>query len=127
MIVDLTLTAPPGTDDESTTTVPTPQNPAPGMSDESTAVTAGLGGFLVVFALALAVWVLGRDLTRRLRRMNRAEQDRSPGRQGGAQGRDRAPDGATGADGSRATKHGGAEPGNNQPVGHEPGDKDPLA
>lgn len=39
-------------------------------------VTAGLGGFLVVFALALAVWFLGRDLTRRLRRMRRAEDRR---------------------------------------------------
>ncbi|WP_131103679.1 hypothetical protein [Ornithinimicrobium sufpigmenti] len=83
MIVDLTLTASPGTDDESTTTVPTPQNPTPGMSDESTEVTAGLGGFLVVFALALAVWVLGRDLTKRLRRMNRVQEQRTARQQDG--------------------------------------------
>lgn len=82
MIVDLTLTAPSGVDGESTTTVPTPQDPTPGMSDDSTAVTAGLGGFLVLFAMGLAVWVLGRDLTRRLRRMDRAEQQRVAGRQG---------------------------------------------
>lgn len=46
------------------------------MNTTSVEVTAGLGGFLVVFALALAVWFLGRDMTRRLRRMNRAEQER---------------------------------------------------
>lgn len=76
MIVDLTLSSPPGTDDSATTTAPTPQNPLPGMSDDSTEITAGLGGFLVVFALGLALWFLGRDLTRRLRRMNRAEEQR---------------------------------------------------
>lgn len=75
MIVDLTVSAPAGADD-ATTTAPTPQNPTPGLSQESTEITAGLGGFLVLFALALAVWVLGRDLTRRLRRMNRAEDGR---------------------------------------------------
>jgi hypothetical protein len=46
------------------------------MNTTSVEVTAGLGGFLVVFALALAVWFLGRDLTRRLRRMKRAEEVR---------------------------------------------------
>lgn len=46
------------------------------MNTTSVEVTAGLGGFLVLFALALAVWFLGRDLTRRLRRMNRAEEMR---------------------------------------------------
>lgn len=46
------------------------------MNDTSVEVTAGLGGFLVVFALAVAVWFLGRDLTRRLRRMRFAEQQR---------------------------------------------------
>jgi hypothetical protein len=40
----------------------------------TTAVTAGLGGFLVLFGLALAVWFLGRDLTRRLRRMRLREE-----------------------------------------------------
>lgn len=76
MIIDLTLTRPAAADDASTTMVPTPQDPLPGMSDESTEITAGLGGFLVVFALGLAVWFLGRDLTRRLRRMSRAEEQR---------------------------------------------------
>ena len=48
------------------------------MNTTSVEVTAGLGGFLVLFALAVAVWFLGRDLTRRLRRMNRAEEMRQP-------------------------------------------------
>jgi Na+-transporting methylmalonyl-CoA/oxaloacetate decarboxylase gamma subunit len=46
------------------------------MNSTSVEITAGLGGFLVLFALALAVWVLGRDLTRRLRRMRLAEEAR---------------------------------------------------
>ena len=46
------------------------------MNNTSVEFTAGLGGFLVVFGLALAVWLLGRDLTRRLRRMRLREQER---------------------------------------------------
>ncbi|MGO0574871.1 hypothetical protein [Ornithinimicrobium panacihumi] len=46
------------------------------MNNTSVEITAGLGGFLVVFALAIAVWLLGRDLTRRLRRMRLREQER---------------------------------------------------
>ncbi|MFK5633280.1 hypothetical protein [Ornithinimicrobium sp. LYQ103] len=46
------------------------------MNSTSVEITAGLGGFLVLFGLALAVWVLGRDLTRRLRRMRLAEEAR---------------------------------------------------
>jgi len=38
--------------------------------------TAGLGGFLVLFGLALVVWFLGRDLTRRLRRIRHREAQR---------------------------------------------------
>lgn len=83
MIIDLSSSAPAGADDASTTTAPTPQDPQQGMSDDSTEITAGLGGFLVVFALALAVWFLGRDLTRRLRRMSRAEEQRVAGHQTG--------------------------------------------
>lgn len=98
LVVDLTLGAPEGADDAATTTRPTPQDPMQGLSQDSTAVTAGLGGFLVVFALGLAVWFLGRDLTRRLRRMSRAEEERveaeraaraqrqQPGRRGQLQG-----------------------------------------
>ncbi len=37
-------------------------------------VTAGLGGFLVLFGLGLVVWWLGRDLSRRLRRMRQQEE-----------------------------------------------------
>lgn len=46
------------------------------MNDTGVELTAGLGGFLVVFALGLAVWLLGRDLTRRLRRMRLREEER---------------------------------------------------
>ncbi|ANS78700.1 hypothetical protein SGUI_1304 [Serinicoccus hydrothermalis] len=46
------------------------------MNSTGVEITAGLGGFLVLFGLALAVWFLGRDLTRRLRRMRLAEEAR---------------------------------------------------
>lgn len=46
------------------------------MNTTGVEITAGLGGFLVVFALAMAVWFLGRDLTSRLRRMRLAEEKR---------------------------------------------------
>lgn len=47
------------------------------MNTTSVATTGGLGAFLVLFGLALAVWFLGWDLTRRLRRMRRADKGRS--------------------------------------------------
>ncbi len=43
------------------------------MNVSNVEITAGLGGFLVVFALGLVVWFIGRDLSRRLRRMRAAE------------------------------------------------------
>lgn len=46
------------------------------MSTTSVEITAGLGGFLVLFGLMLAVWFLGRDMTKRLRRMRLAEDER---------------------------------------------------
>lgn len=36
--------------------------------------TAGLGGFLVLFGLGLMLWFLGRDLSRRLRRLRQQEE-----------------------------------------------------
>jgi hypothetical protein len=46
------------------------------MSPESVDVTAGLGGFLAFFLLALALYLLMRNMNARLRRMAyREEQD----------------------------------------------------
>lgn len=47
--------------------------PVDQLTNTGTQFTAGLGGFLVLFGLALAVWFLGRDLSRRLRRMRQHE------------------------------------------------------
>ncbi len=47
------------------------------MNTTSVAVTAGMGGFLVLFGLMIVVWLLGRDMTRRLRRMRLAEEKRA--------------------------------------------------
>lgn len=46
------------------------------MNSTGVEITAGLGGFLVVFALFVALFLLGRDLTRRLRRMRLREEER---------------------------------------------------
>ncbi|WP_010149213.1 hypothetical protein [Serinicoccus profundi] len=62
------------------------------MNDTGVEITAGLGGFLVLFGLALAVWFLGRDLTRRLRRMRRAEDARLEQEQQAREQRDAAPE-----------------------------------
>lgn len=49
------------------------------MNSTGVEITAGLGGFLVLFGLMLAVWFLGRDMTKRLRRMRLAEDERVAG------------------------------------------------
>lgn len=44
------------------------------MNSTGVEITAGLGGFLVVFFLAIAVILLGMDLSKRLRRLKHQEQ-----------------------------------------------------
>jgi hypothetical protein len=52
-------------------------------------VSPGLGGFLVVFALALATWFLARSMTGRLRNVRRrAELEAREGRPDGDEGQD---------------------------------------
>jgi hypothetical protein len=50
------------------TTTPTPADPD--------SVTPGLWGFLVVFVLAVVVWLLMRNMTGRLRRLRFREEER---------------------------------------------------
>ncbi|HEX8495706.1 MAG TPA: hypothetical protein VF661_00815 [Actinomycetales bacterium] len=58
-----------------TGTATTPAS-GPGRQLEPYEVTPGLLGFLVVFALALVVYLLFRNLTSRLRRMRFREEER---------------------------------------------------
>lgn len=44
------------------------------MNSTGVEITAGLGGFLVVFFLAIVLILLGMDLSRRLRRLKHQEQ-----------------------------------------------------
>ncbi|UIJ34819.1 hypothetical protein [Allobranchiibius sp. GilTou73] len=53
--------------------------------EEATNVTAGIWGFLILFALAMACWFLYRSMNRHLRNVRmqheadlKAEQDRAP-------------------------------------------------
>ncbi len=96
------------------------------MNSTSVEITAGLGGFLVLFGLMLAVWFLGRDMTRRLRRMRMAEDERlaqvrreRAGRAGRAEPAERAePTGAEGEQDDRsADLQEGEEPERDDPIG----------
>ncbi|NLG22453.1 MAG: hypothetical protein GX555_13600 [Actinomycetales bacterium] len=44
------------------------------MNNTGVEITAGLGGFLVLFFLAIALILLGMDLNRRLRRLKHQEE-----------------------------------------------------
>jgi flagellar biosynthesis/type III secretory pathway M-ring protein FliF/YscJ len=57
----------------STSTATTTPSPAPTAPDPNS-VTPGFRGFLVVFLLAIVVWLLMRNMTRRLRRMRLREE-----------------------------------------------------
>lgn len=52
----------------------TPTDPTSQLDTSNTAITAGLGGFFVLFGLGLVLWFIGRDLSKRIRRMNRTEE-----------------------------------------------------
>lgn len=57
----------------------------------STNVTAGLGGFLAFFVLAVALWLLMRNMNARLRRMSFREEAEARAAQGGPAGGAPAP------------------------------------
>ena len=59
------------------------------MGPESVAVTAGLGGFLSFFLLAVALYFLMRNMTARMRRMAYREEQEAKAAEGGS-GSDRS-------------------------------------
>jgi len=69
------------------------------MDPESVAVTAGLGGFLSFFLLAVALYFLMRNMNARMRRMAYREEQEAKAAEGGS-GSDRSdssgPDGDSG-------------------------------
>ena len=82
------------------------------MNTPSTVVSPGIGAFLAFFALAVALWLLMRNMNARMRRMSyRAEEAQ---RQAQAEGERRptgeadGADGTEGADGTDAGEVGGA-------------------
>lgn len=54
----------------------TPRPSLPAQAPDPDSVTPGVLGFLVVFVLAIATWLLMRNLTSRLRRMRYREEQR---------------------------------------------------
>jgi len=54
------------------------------MDPESVAVTAGLGGFLSFFLLAVALYFLMRNMNARMRRMAYREEQEAKAAQGGS-------------------------------------------
>jgi hypothetical protein len=73
------------------TPTPTPADPE--------SVSPGLWGFLVVFVLAIVVWLLMRNMTQRLRRMRFRDQERLS--REAADGRTGGPGRAAGGSGNR--------------------------
>jgi len=89
------------------------------MNTPSTSVSPGLGGFIEFFVLALALWLLMRNMNARLRRMRFREEDEArrqgtlettPGGATGAAGGDQAGDDEAGDD-DAAPAQSGQEPG----------------
>ncbi|WP_462418152.1 hypothetical protein [Kytococcus sp. Marseille-QA3725] len=50
---------------------------AQGGADTNVSITGGVGAFLAMFLLALAVWALGWSMTRHLRRVSYAEKQQA--------------------------------------------------
>ena len=86
----------------------------------STNVTAGLGGFLAFFLLAVALWLLMRNMNARLRRMSFREEAEAQAEQDGPTGG--APalrTGGAGTDDTDAPRATGAT--DSKPAGPAPG------
>ncbi|MGD8199559.1 hypothetical protein ACQE98_02730 [Ornithinimicrobium sp. W1679] len=94
------------------------------MNTTSVEITAGMGGFLVLFGLMIAIWLLGRDLTRRLRRMRLREEERVAAVLRERAEAAEAPEGARRPEGARPTRPTGPA-GTGSPVGGA--ERDPLA
>lgn len=78
-----------------------------GGADTNVSITGGLGAFLAMFLLALAVWALGWSMTRHLRRVNylqrqHEQQARRPA-EPGRPSTDEAPQGPPRQDGGDET------------------------
>ncbi len=70
----------------------TPSPTVPLNSPDPTSVTPGFLGFFVVFLLAIATWLLLRNLTARLRRMRYREERRVAGESGTLESPGNSPD-----------------------------------
>ena len=75
------------------------------MNTPSTSVSPGLGGFLAFFLLAIALWLLMRNMNKRVRRMAYREEQEEAARRAAeaASARGEGPDGTL-ADGAAPTE-----------------------
>lgn len=75
--MNLSTTPTPSVSPTATSTSTGTGTPASGQTlPDPNSVTPGLAGFLVVFVIAIATWLLLRNMTGRLRRMRFREQER---------------------------------------------------
>ena len=86
------------------------------MNTPSTSVSPGLGGFLAFFLLAIALWLLMRNMNKRVRRMSyREEQEAARRAAEAASARGEGPGDGTLADGAAAGPQ--DVPGDGRPTG----------
>ena len=83
------------------------------MNTPSTAVSPGIWGFIAFFALAIALWLLMRNMNARMRRMSYRAQERQQEAEAEVAGR------LAGEDGGRFAV--GRPPGAGAAAGQEPG------
>lgn len=79
------------------------------MNTPSTSISPGLGGFLAFFVLAIALWLLMRNMNARMRRMSYKAEEEARRAQEEASSQRPAPEGDGQPDGERAQDSPGGE------------------
>ena len=92
------------------------------MNTPSTSVSPGLGGFLAFFLLAIALWLLMRNMNKRMRRMTYREEQEAAARAKGGQAPGTTDDRRTAGSPADGTDgDGAADPGDDRSGPVDPG------
>ncbi len=95
------------------------------MNVSNVEITAGLGGFLVLFGMGLVVWFLGRDLSRRLRGMRQREELRIRSVQAAAKNAPPSKDGVPTSGQNQPGRANPSDPSGDAPLSTEGDPQDP--